>query len=149
MLVEGTSTLPGSEMPRSSVNGDHFLVDHLCSFWLMVLAAAVLVGVQSARPCLELAIVQACVKTCAEECQPCIDDGWWCAKWLCPVNGKSCRKTCAEHCAVNCKETPDLGECKARAAACELSEAMAEWKSAMRRFKTSKANCGACAMESL
>mmetsp|Transcript_47533 Transcript_47533/g.98058 ORF Transcript_47533/g.98058 Transcript_47533/m.98058 type:complete len:125 (-) Transcript_47533:282-656(-) len=91
----------------------------------------------------------ACVKTCAEECQPCIDDGWWCAKWLCPVNGKSCRKTCAEHCAVNCKETPDLGECKARAAACELSEAMAEWKSAMRRFKTSKANCGACAMESL
>jgi len=30
---------------------------------------------------------------------------------------------------VNCKETPDLGECKARAAACELSEAMAEWKS--------------------
>lgn len=71
-----------------------------------------------------------CPNKCAEECQPCIDEHWYCAPWLCSVTGgASCRKSCAEHCQVNCLQTPESGECRAKEVACTLSKQLEGWTS--------------------
>lgn len=71
-----------------------------------------------------------CPASCAEECQPCIDESWYCTSLLCPITREaSCRKTCAPRCQVDCKASPDLGECRAREVACKLSDQMEAWTS--------------------
>lgn len=61
--------------------------------------------------------------------QPCVDKSSWCFSWLCWTHSASCPKTCDKRCQVNCTETPELGECRAKALACELSKKLEVWES--------------------
>jgi len=61
--------------------------------------------------------------------QPCVDKSSWCFSWLCWTHSASCPKACDKRCQVNCTETPELGECRAKALACELSKKLEVWES--------------------